>query len=268
MTNIWCFDEILLWGMLSDRQFFRSGSSVKPPFYSWSLLWCVAGSAPQALHLPAITGLLYCEAANESMAAPLSVSSISEASALAFCCVIYAKLFSKMSFLSPIAPSACERAWHPSVIISFKDAFACFCHSPCWFLNLLLFSLPPCRSQLATLLASLVPSIRLNFLPTFVVLFLYQRISRGNVPDRVTLYCTLDTGELRIFSMLWSFSTAGAPSTCTDGGMLLLWWGLLCLKQYLEYLKTSSCISDIKVLQPISASCTSSVSDSHVGAIF
>lgn len=121
----------------------RTGtSSVADLFYSWSWLWCVAGSAPQALHLPAITGLLYCEAAHESMAAPLSVSSISEASALAFCCVIYAKLLLKMSFLSPIAPSACERVWHPSVFINFKDAFACFCHSPCWFLNLLLFSFP------------------------------------------------------------------------------------------------------------------------------
>lgn len=63
------------------------------------------------------------------MTAPISVPSVSEASALAFCCVIYARLLPKMSPLSSAAPSACERVWHLSVFINFKDAFACFCHS-------------------------------------------------------------------------------------------------------------------------------------------
>lgn len=40
-----------------------------------------------------------CEGVNKSMPAPISVSSVSEASALAFCCVIYARLLLKMSSL-------------------------------------------------------------------------------------------------------------------------------------------------------------------------
>lgn len=138
-------------------------------------LWCVAGLAPLAPQPPAIICLLYCEAVNESTTALLSVPSISEASALAFCCVIYATLLPKMSFLSPTAPSACERVWHLGVFINFENAFACFCHSLCWFQNFHLviflfykiccfFTSPVCLSQVWTLLVSLVPSVCINFL--------------------------------------------------------------------------------------------------------
>lgn len=82
--------------------------------------------ASLTLQPPAIIYVLYCEGVNKSATAPLSVPSVSETSALAFCSVIYARLLPKMSFLSPTAPSACERAWHLSVFINFKDAFACF----------------------------------------------------------------------------------------------------------------------------------------------
>lgn len=43
---------------------------------------------------------------------------------------------------------------------------------------------------------------------SFVVTLLYKRISKGNILSGVTLYCTLDTSELRIHSVLWSFSSA------------------------------------------------------------
>ncbi len=109
-------------------------SFFEPRFCSDSRLWCAPGLAPLALQPPAIVYVLYCEGVNKSTTAPLSVPSVSEASALAFCCVIYARLLPKMSFLSLTAPSACERAWHLSVFINFKDAFACFCHSLYWFL--------------------------------------------------------------------------------------------------------------------------------------
>lgn len=82
--------------------------------------------ASLTLQPPAIIYVLYCEGVNKSATAPLSVPSVSETSALAFCSVIYARLLPKMSFLSPTAPSACEHAWHLSVFINFKDAFACF----------------------------------------------------------------------------------------------------------------------------------------------
>lgn len=42
---------------------------------------------------------------------------------------------------------------------------------------------------------------------SFVVTLLYKRISKGNILSRVTLYCTLDTSELRIYSVLQSFSS-------------------------------------------------------------
>lgn len=96
--------------------------------------WCVFGLALLAPQPPAITCVLYCEGVNKSATAPLSVPSLSEASALAFCSVIYARLLPKMSFHSPAASSACERVWHLSVFINFKDAFAWFCHSLRWLL--------------------------------------------------------------------------------------------------------------------------------------
>lgn len=40
---------------------------------------------------------------------------------------------------------------------------------------------------------------------SFVVVLLYKRISKRNILSGVTLYCTLDTGELRMYSVLWSF---------------------------------------------------------------
>lgn len=78
--------------------------------------------------------VLRCEGVNKSAAAAVSVPSVSEAAALAFGGVIYARLLPKMSFLSPTAPGATQRVWHLSVFINFKDAFACFCHSLCWCL--------------------------------------------------------------------------------------------------------------------------------------
>lgn len=181
-------------------------------------LWCVAGLAPLAPQPPAIICLLYCEAVNESTTALLSVPSISEASALAFCCVIYATLLPKMSFLSPTAPSACERVWHLGVFINFENAFACFCHSLC-----LVSEFPPCDLfVLQNLLLFHFPRLSLSGLNTsgftcsfclyqfpfsFVLILLYKRISWGNILYRVTLYCTLDTCELRIFSVFCSFSS-------------------------------------------------------------
>lgn len=142
-----------------------------------SRLWCALGLALLALQPPAIICVLYCEGVNKSTTAPLSVLSVSEVSALAFCCVIYARLLPKMSFLSLTAPSACKRVWHLSVFINFKDAFACFCHSFCCFLinfslvltcsfyfqNLLLFH-SLLLSQVRMLLLSLISSVYIHFL--------------------------------------------------------------------------------------------------------
>lgn len=41
----------------------------------------------------------------------------------------------KWASFPPTAASACRRVWHLSIIINFKDAVACVCHSLCWFLN-------------------------------------------------------------------------------------------------------------------------------------
>lgn len=215
LTNCFYGDTVLGPTLLSTNS---TWSFFEPRSRSGSRLWCERRLAPQP---PAIICVLYCEGVNKSTTAPLSVPSVSEASALAFCCVIYARLLPKMSFLSPTAPSACERAWHLSVFINFKDAFACFCHSLCWFLinfTLVFFFLFPKSDAL-----SLPPSLFLSGLDTydvtcsfclypfpfsFVVTLLYKRISKGNILSRVTLYCTLDTGELRIYSVLRSFSSA------------------------------------------------------------
>lgn len=194
-------------------------SFFEPRFSPDGRLWCAPGLAPLALQPPAIICVLYCEGVNKSTTAPLSVPSVSEASALAFCCVIYARLLPKMSFLSLTALAACERAWHLSVFINFKDAFACFCHSLCSvsyqfpFVFVFLFpksvalSLPPSLSGLNT--SGVTCYFCLYPFPfSFVVTPLYKRITEGNMLSRVTLCCTLDTGELRLYSLLWSFSSA------------------------------------------------------------
>lgn len=199
-------------------------------FCSDSRLWCVPVLASLTLQPPAIIYVLYCEGVNKSATAPLSVPSVSETSALAFCSVIYARLLPKMSFLSPTAPSACERAWHLSVFINFKDAFACFLSFTllvffivifyhylfvfffsflskicCSFTHSVSLSLSFSLSGLNT--SGVTCSLCLYSFPfSFVVTLLYKRISKGNILSRVTLYCTLDTGKLRIYSVLRSFS--------------------------------------------------------------
>lgn len=135
------FWQIAFMGTLFLDQHFSTNSTwsfFEPSSRSDSWLWCAAGLSPLALLPPAIIYVLYFEGVNKSRTAPLSVSSVSEASTLAFCRVIYARLLPKMSFLYPTAPSACERARHLSVFINFKDATACFCHSLCCFLSILL----------------------------------------------------------------------------------------------------------------------------------
>ena len=131
-----------------------------------------------------------------------------------------------MSFLSPTAPSACERAWHLSVFINFKDAFACFLsftllvfygYFSSSFICVLLFISKICCSFTHSVSLSLslsglntsgvTCSLCLYSFPfSFVVTLLYKRIGKGNILSRVTLYCTLDTGKLRIYSVLRSFS--------------------------------------------------------------
>lgn len=145
------------------------------PRCSWDgRLWCAPMLVPPP---PAIICVLYCKGVNKSTGAPLSVPSVSGASALAFCCVIYARLLPKMSFLSPTAPSACERARHLSVFINFKDALACFCHSLRWFLInfppfvFLLFPKSVALSlRLSQVLVSLAPSVCIHFPSHFLSL--------------------------------------------------------------------------------------------------
>lgn len=145
--------------------------------------------------------------------------------------------------LSPSAPSACERVWNLSVFINFKDAFACFCHSLCWFL----INFPPLCSfwikRISKILCSFTSSVSLSgsntsavtcsfclypFAVSFVVTLLYKKISKGNILSRETLYCTLDTGELRIYSLLLSSSftvclhiSARTTVWCVDKPILL-----------------------------------------------
>lgn len=56
---------------------------------------------------------------------------------------------------------------------------------------------------------------------SFVVTLLYKRISKGNILSRVTLYCTLDTGELRIYSGLGSFSSSRSPTHHREDNWLI-----------------------------------------------
>lgn len=103
-----------------------------------------------------------------------------------------------------------------------------FCHSLCWFFYRYFLSLSICVllfiSKICCSFTNSVPlslSFSLSGLNTsgvtcslclysfpfsFVVTLLYKRISKGNILSRVTLYCTLDTGKLRIYSVLRSFS--------------------------------------------------------------
>lgn len=105
-----------------------------------------------------------------------------------------------------------------------------FCHSLCWFFYRYFLSLSICvllffsfqdlllfyslRLSLSIFLSlsglntsGVTCSLCLYSFPfSFVVTLLYKRISKGNILSRVTLYCTLDTGKLRIYSVLRSFS--------------------------------------------------------------
>lgn len=106
-------------------------------------------------------------------------------------------------------------AIHPSVLFSI---------SSCVFYLFIFFKFPKSFSKIL-----LLPSLSLSLSPgfkhsgvtcscslypfpvSFVVTLLYKRISKGNMLSPVTLYCTLDTGELRIYSALRSFSSAICP---------------------------------------------------------
>lgn len=154
------FNKLLLWGHCSWAST-PSNPALVPA------AWFDVRPAPALVGLqsPAIICMLYGEGANKSTTAPISVPSVSEASALAFHRVIYAKLLPKMSFLSPTAPSDSQRVWHLSVFINFKDAFACF------VIHSVGFSTPPPVFPffMPQILCSVIPFVFLSQVPTLLV---------------------------------------------------------------------------------------------------